>query len=446
MIREQTKRTIGSIFILLIVLMLAAPEIATAQTRDPTGGSSTSGSSGSSSSSTSSGTSTSTGTTRDPTGGTSSSGASSGRDRNRQTPEVRLSTDAASARGRRFEFVTSGPIGQGDAATAALVQAGAALVRTRVLPNLGRQVSVLDLRGLPLLEARSLLSQAAPQTSIDLHHYYRYAQGKPRLFAPQMLGLSVNGRCRVRGLRIGVIDGPVSTNHPVLSRASVVQHSVLLKGERLDGTDHGTGVSALIVGEDETGALGGFSPGARLYSVAAFAKEPRGAAADVERIAAALDWLLAQKVRLVNMSFAGPTNDAMTDLLHRASRKGMILIAAAGNGSSDHAFYPAAHPSVIAVTAVDAAGRRYRKANRGAHIEFAAPGVDLFVAKGRRGKYVSGTSFAAPIVTALAAQALNRGAAGTKAVRNSLRRMSKDLGDKGRDVNFGWGLVQAPDC
>lgn len=388
--------------------------------------------------------------TRDPTGAPTGSPADRGspRDDGGTAAERRpaRNADAARARGNRFEFVTSGPLNQAGAAQAVLTQAGAVVIRSRRFENLRRHVLVLDLQRLSPDDALTLLANAAPQTRLDLHHFYRYAQGKPRLYAPQMLGVSAPSRCRLNGLRVGVIDGPVDASHPALAPARLTRHSVLLQGERADRPTHGTGVAALIAGEDASGALAGFSPGARLYTVNAFAKEKRGAAADVERLAAALDWLIGQRVRLVNMSFAAPPNVAFADVLQAAAARGTVMVAAAGNRGDNVALYPAAASEVIAVTAVDAAGRRYRKASRGGHIEFAAPGVDLYIAKGNRGSYASGTSYAAPIVTALAAQAMARGTSGANGLRRALRRGLRDLGDPGRDVQFGWGLVQAPGC
>jgi subtilisin family serine protease len=200
------------------------------------------------------------------------------------------------------------------------------------------------------------------------------------------------------------------------------------------------------VGEDPSGALRGISPGARLYAAAAFAKESGGAAADVERIAVALDWLLSNKVRLINLSFAGPPNRALEDTIQAAAQKGAVMIAAAGNKSSSKAYFPAASASVIAVTAVDAAGRRDRNANQGSHIEFAAPGVDIYVAKSKGANYASGTSFAAPMVTGIAAHAMSRGAKSANSIRSALRKRSQDLGQAGRDSAFGWGLVKSGGC
>ena len=59
--------------------------------------------------------------------------------------------------------------------------------------------------------------------------------------------------------------------------------------------------------------------------------------------------------------------------------------------------YPAAFDYAIAVTAVDAALEPYDRAPRGEHIDVAAPGVDVFVPAGG---YMTGTSIAAPFVTA----------------------------------------------
>ncbi|MCP3969206.1 MAG: S8 family serine peptidase [Rhodobacteraceae bacterium] len=362
---------------------------------------------------------------------------------NRHAPV--FSPDVVIIRGQRQEFIATGPADQSNAAANALAAAGAKLIRVHHFPTLRRRALVFDLRRVPLRRAKAVLAQSAPLTRIDRHNIYHFAGGTPRLYAASMIG-APNGTCRLPGLRIGIIDGPVDIGHKALAGARVVRHSVLAQGERPPNATHGTGVAALIVGQDPDGALSGFAAGAQLFAVTTFARAKRGSGADVERIGAALDWLAANRVRLVNMSFAGPPNVALEDLLAAAAQRGTVLIAAAGNGGSASAAWPAASPHVIAVTAVDAAGRRYRQANTGAHIEFAAPGVDLYVAKRNGGSYASGTSFAAPIVTALAARVMARGAGSANAVRAKLRAHSRDLGTPGHDSQYGWGLVRAPGC
>jgi subtilisin family serine protease len=353
------------------------------------------------------------------------------------------------ARDGRLEYITSGPVAESGDAAAALNALGAQITRLRDYPALERRALVAVFpRGLSLEEARDAVSAAAPATEIDVHALYGFAQGRPRLYAPELIGDGAPGVCRLRrAVPVGVIDGPVDGAHPALRGATVSAETVLEAGTRRPDARHGTAVAALIAGEDPGGALAGFARGVSVHAVDAFRIHRGNPRADVEHVAAALDVLAARGVRLVNMSFAGPPNRALGDILRRADARGLVMIAAAGNAGSSRAAYPAAAPEVIAVTAVDARGRRYREANTGAHIEFAAPGVDLYTAGGGSGgSYASGTSYAAPIVTALAARLAARERISPETLRAALRARALDLGADGRDAEFGWGLVRAGGC
>ena len=364
-------------------------------------------------------------------------------DRERSQPRLPPAEVALHVNGRP-EYVVAGPIRSAEAARLQLEAAGARLLTFRDLPALDRRVMVFDFGAtLALDAAQERLRRAVPDQRAEFNHLYRYADG-PRLYAPALVRGGVAGSCGAAVFRrIGLIDGPVDPDHPALRGARLRVTSSLVPGQRPAGPDHGTAVAALIAGVDATGALSGFAPGAEVFAVGAFAEERGGVAADVDRIAGALDWLLRAEVRLVNLSFAGPSNGVLDDLIRQAAARGAVLVAAAGNGGRTLAAAPAAHPDVIAVTAVDAGLRLYRSANRGAHIEFAAPGVDLYVARPGGGGYASGTSYAAPIVTALAAR-LAPGP--VDQVRRGLRAQARDLGPSGRDAEFGWGLPQLPGC
>lgn len=345
----------------------------------------------------------------------------------------------------RPEYIAIGPEGEAAAAAAALGAQGAQRLRRRDLPGLGLVQQVFDLRGrLGLRLARATLDGAAPNTILDRNALYRSSQG-PRLYAAALIGDARPGACRIGALRVGLIDGPVNPDHPALRRARLTQLSTLLPGDRAPDARHGTAVAALIAGEDPAGSLTGYARGVRLYAVSAFARERGGPAADVDRIGGALDVLARNAVRLVNMSFAGPENRALARLLRAANGQGMAMIAAAGNDGARRVAFPAASRHVIAVTAVDAAARRYARANTGSALEFAAPGVDLYVATATGAAYASGTSYAAPIATALAARRMARGTA-AGALRGALRGQADDLGPPGRDRSFGYGLLRASGC
>jgi len=122
------------------------------------------------------------------------------------------------------------------------------------------------------------------------------------------------------------------------------------------------------------------------------------------------------------------------------------LIAAVGNaGPNSPPLYPAADPNVIAVTATDSDDRLFRGANRGNYIAVSAPGVDI-LAPAPDGTYqlTTGTSVAAAEVSGIAALLLERNPSLTPdQVRKILMDTAKDLGAKGRDRDYGAGLVNA---
>lgn len=172
-------------------------------------------------------------------------------------------------------------------------------------------------------------------------------------------------------------------------------------------------------------------------------QDDRSGAFDLVR---ALDLLAAREVQLINLSLAGPPNRLLEQVVKKAGERGIILVAAAGNGGPRaEPVYPAAYEEVIAVTATDKSKRPYRRAGRGDHIDFAAPGVAVWTAASITGaRPKTGTSFAAPFVTAaVALMKASEPKLGPALIRERLAGNVEDLGDPGKDPVFGWGLLNA---
>lgn len=331
-----------------------------------------------------------------------------------------------------------------------IVALGYAIAERVQLAALGQEIFRLSVptdRSLP--DAVAELRAALPAATVDLNSLYEL-QITPRLYARRAIGwpqYSFNCVAGGRGVRIGLIDGGLDLGHPALTAQDIVFRSFLKPGELPGSSDHATGIASLLVGKAVTGAEWGLLPAARLYAAEVFREGSSGGVkTSTLTVTLALDWLAGEALRVVNLSFAGPKNTVLSASLAQAGRQGMILIAASGNnGPRAKPAYPAADASVIAVTALDAANRLYGEANRGDYIDFAAPGVDIWTARaGGGGAYRSGTSFAAPFVTALAAAnfAQNpRLSAGL--LKEGLRQRALDLGATGKDTLFGWGLVRA---
>ncbi len=240
-------------------------------------------------------------------------------------------------------------------------------------------------------------------------------------------------------LRIGMIDSQVDVNHPALQKAHIHSRQFTAAGAQLPDF-HGTAIASIIAasGSDYVG----LAPDADVYAASVFEKDPReGEVASTVSLVRALDWLMTSGVDVVNISLAGPPNRLLETALNRARAKGVMILAAAGNGGPvARPMYPAAYDSVVAVTAVDTDGKVFRMANRGHYLDLAAPGVSLLHARAGGGYSASsGTSFAVPFAATAAAR-LRKIHPGEDAL-GVLYRSATDLGPPGRDDIYGYGLL-----
>jgi subtilisin family serine protease len=130
-------------------------------------------------------------------------------------------------------------------------------------------------------------------------------------------------------------------------------------------------------------------------------------------VAAGITWATDHGANIISMSLGdvetSPTLDAAVAY---AWNHGLLVVAAAGNMSSNSFFYPAASPNVLSVAATDNTDTLASFSNWGEWVKVAAPGVNVYAtlptysAGGNYGTnygYLSGTSMATPHVSGEAA-------------------------------------------
>jgi Subtilase family len=237
---------------------------------------------------------------------------------------------------------------------------------------------------------------------------------------------------------VAVIDSQIDAKNPDLG-GSVVKSFDAISGEDAPQL-HGTEMAGAIASH---GKLLGIAPGAQLLAARAFDDRSNGTSFAVYK---SLQWAADNGARIVNMSFAGPEDPLLHRMLAAVAAKDIVLVAAAGNAGPFAApLYPAADPSVIAVTATDADDHLFKMTNRGPYIVLAAPGVDILaLAPDDTFELTTGTSVAAAHVSGAAALLLQHDPSLKPAdIRGILMSTAEPIQISGLHAGFDPGLVNA---
>jgi subtilisin family serine protease len=248
-----------------------------------------------------------------------------------------------------------------------------------------------------------------------------------------------------RGINIAIMDSGVNYNHPDFSN-NIHTGFNAIEPQKLpiDDYGHGTLVTGIIAAQhDNNIGFKGIAPEANIYPVKVLDRFGKGSLVNIER---GIDWCIEHNIDIINMSFSMPNdNVSLHRSIQKATSKGIIIVASATNSYGGDVGYPASYDEVISVTSIDSKLRAGETAPVG-NIDFSAPGVNI-ISTSMDGKYQyeSGTSIAAPFVTGLIALLLEEDFSTSEQIFNSLKYHIVDLGKRGKDSIYGWGLLKISD-
>jgi hypothetical protein len=250
------------------------------------------------------------------------------------------------------------------------------------------------------------------------------------------------------GVTVGLVDSGVSplgdTRDNLLPGADFSAGATSTGIAHLDtDTDsHGTSMAVLIAGTGAGDGLRGLAPEAKILPV----RMQKETGSDPVKIADALEYAIAQHVKVVNMSLGTADTPGLAAAVKQAEDADIVVVAAAGNAGMGRVIIPAAYPGVVAVGAIDSTGSRWTGSDYGPQIALTAPGVGIPVedASGSP-KTVRGTSNATAYVTASAAlvRALHPDWTAGQTIRALLATATKGGGAAGlaRNDRYGYGIV-----
>lgn len=248
----------------------------------------------------------------------------------------------------------------------------------------------------------------------------------------------------LQGPPVAVVDSGLFSFHPDLSERVLPGWNFLTgTPDTTDLQGHGTSVSgvAAAVRGNSLGIAGvSASPVLPLVAV------DSGGCAWYSDLARAIVYAADRGIRIINVSVGGESPSlTLQAAVDYAWSRGCLVVAAAMNHGSDAPRYPAACDKVLAVGAVDPALRLASFSGRGAWVDLVAPGVSILTTVGGRCYGArSGTSFAAPLTSGVAALALAaRPELPVERLVEVLVGSCDDLGEPGIDDLYGAGCVNA---
>jgi subtilisin family serine protease len=261
--------------------------------------------------------------------------------------------------------------------------------------------------------------------------------------APQAWNLTVGSASTV----VAVLDSGINAAHPDLAGRILPGYNFLdNNADTSDGFGHGTAVAGVVFAAGNNGlGVAGIA-----YSCSALpvkVVDSSGFAA-YSTIAEGIKYAVDQRARVINISISGSSpSSTLQDAVNYAWSNNVLVVAAAGNDSSDTPQYPAACDHVLAVSATEPDDSLAPFSSYGTFIALAAPGDNIWTTQsGLSNPYGPwrGTSFASPIVAGAAALVASANPSlSNDEIASLLESTADDLGPAGFDTSFGYGQVNA---
>jgi len=305
------------------------------------------------------------------------------------------------------------------------------------------------------------LEEPIRATSKNMTNEEDYTYGLQIVHAPQAWDMNLSGKDVI----VGVIDTGVDEKHPDLEGKILLQKDFTSDNDNVDYHGHGTHVAGTIAGGNASGRHIGVAPNAKIIMAKVFNSKGQ---ADTATLLKAMEFMIDpdgdpltnDAPRIVSNSWGAPTQFfyGFRNIVQNWRRFEIFPSFAAGNSGS---FYftvnaPGSYPFSYAVGAVDEEMNITSFSSRGPGLksswpffyrkpEISAPGHNVYSSlPGGQYDYYSGTSMATPHLSGVVALMLQANPDLKIAeIEEFLNGTAVDRGSSGRDIKYGFGVVQA---
>jgi serine protease len=335
----------------------------------------------------------------------------------------------------------------------------------------GDRQRLADLKKSPVAQATEFIEPnyiyQIPPSPLPVH-LEKFLQSPDDKFSPSLIGpndpyygkqwnlhkIGVEGawtRTKGSGVTVAVIDTGIT-------RVRDLNETKFVKGydfvndreEATDDNGHGTHVAGTIAqSTNNKYGVAGVAYEVNLMPLKVLAAHGGGTIAD---IAEAIKFAADHGADVINMSLGGGgESHLMKEAIEYAYKKGVVIIAAAGNESTNGSSYPARYPHVVGVSAFGPNGEKASYSNFGAGVDISAPGgseggtiLQETIDENGQGVFLGlqGTSMAAPHVAGVAALVKAMGVKEPTAVLEVIKQSARVIQEDNLNY-YGAGQINA---
>ena len=267
------------------------------------------------------------------------------------------------------------------------------------------------------------------------------------------------------GRKVVILDTGYNYLHPELSSSYLGgKDFVNNDNDPMDDNGHGSHVAGIITADGINPNTKGVAPDARIIAGKVLDNSGSGYFSDV---VAAIYWAvdgpdsiygnsddfssdainlsLGTGAPYTYKSFCDGVLPDLTNAIKYAIQKNVTVVVAGGNSGNAGISIPGCISYSTTIGAVDSKDKVANFSGRGNALDITAPGVNIYSSiLGNLYATWSGTSMATPMITGVIALIKKAHPVYTQSqIENKLFTTAKDLGNNGKDKDYGWGRVKA---
>lgn len=212
---------------------------------------------------------------------------------------------------------------------ASLPELGLSIIEIIHLDGMGVNLYHLKIdNGAHPFHTRLLHSKRHPEVISNVHHHFeqhatqisRTKRSKKSYVSRKAARWGKAKSSCGKGIRIGMIEAGVDAKHSAFKGSKLKFRSFHRRGQKMSSINHGTSVASMLVGGSKWGSL---LSGAHLSAANVFHRTKKGRSrASAKSIVGAINWMIKQKVKVINFSIGGPSNRLVKKAVEHVDKLG----------------------------------------------------------------------------------------------------------------------------